>query len=268
MSSRHIAVAAVAVLVVASLGISGCARKAPLAANTQPVTVPVATATPTPEPSATPTPPAVAGVTSPVSGSTERTALLDAVRKKFGTTAQYYVYQLFAEGNTAIGDVNKVTGDGNRTFVAWAKNGSTWSVVWSAPYGSSKANKAGAVAALPTFSSGLLGKIAWQLATPPVTSEKSMLASLNLNSKKWAAVTMDGQGAPYKVTSVKVAKDANGTWWGVVIVQPSPNAGNQFEALTYWAKFSNGAWSGQVQDPEPPAPSTYFPASVLSKLGL
>ena len=267
MSSRRLALAAVAVLVVASLGISGCAKKAPLASSTQPVTAPTAIATPTPEPIATPAP-VVVGVTSPVAGSAEREALLEAVRTKFGTTSQYYVYQLFAEGNTAVGDVNKVTGDRNRTFVAWAKNVSTWTVVWSAPYGSSKANKAAAAAALPTFSSELLGKIAWQLAKPPVTSEKSMLASLNLNSKKWAAVTMNGQGAPYKVTSIKVAKDAKGTWWGVAIVQPSPNAGNQFEALTYWAKFSNGAWSGQVQDPEPPAPSTYFPVSVLSKLGL
>lgn len=267
MSVRRLAVAGFAVLVVASLGTFGCARKAPLASTT-PQTPVETTSAPTPEPSTAPTPAVVPGITSPVAGSAERTALLDAVRKKFSTTSQYYVYQLFIDGNTAIGDVNKVTGSGNRTFVAWTKNGSTWAVVWTTPYGSSKANKAGATAALPTFSSELLGKIAWTLAKPPVTSDKAMLASLTLNSKAWAKTEMAGQGSPYKVTSVKVAKDGNGVWWGVAVVQPSPDATNQFEALTYWAKFSGGAWKGQVQDPEPPAPSTFFPSSVISKLGL
>jgi hypothetical protein len=36
--------------------------------------------------------------------------------------------------------------------------------------------------------------------------------------------------------------------------------------MQFWAKYSGSTWSGEVQDPEPPAPSTYFPSSVLSKL--
>jgi hypothetical protein len=35
-----------------------------------------------------------------------------------------------------------------------------------------------------------------------------------------------------------------------------------------WAKYSGKSWSGGVQNPEPPAPSTYFPSSIVSKLGL
>jgi hypothetical protein len=208
-------------------------------------------------------------VTTPVAGSGERTALLNAVRKKLGTTSQLYVYQLYVLGDTAIADVEPVSGDGQRSFVALA-NGPKWTAVWAAPFGSSKANKASATAALPAFSSDLIDKVGWTVAKPPVTSEASMRASLSVNAKKWVENDIgSGQGQPYKITTLKVAKDSKGVWWGVITIQPGVDASGQpFEPYRYWAKFSDGAWSEQFLGTEPPAPSSYFPASVISKLGL
>jgi hypothetical protein len=77
---------------------------------------------------------------------------------------------------------------------------------------------------------------------------------------------MSGKGSPYKITLIKVAKDAGGNWWGRVVVQPTGNATNQYESIEFWAKYKNGSWTGRAQDPEPPAPTTYFPAGVVGTL--
>ena len=96
-----------------------------------------------------------------------------------------------------------------------------------------------------------------------------MKTSLTSVAKSWSKSAMDGKGSPYKVTLVRVAKDSKtGTWWGHVVVQPTGDANNSYEPLDFWAKYSGGAWAGNVQDPEPPAPSTYFPKSVISQLDL
>ena len=94
-----------------------------------------------------------------------------------------------------------------------------------------------------------------------------MVKSLSIASQKWTKSLMEGQGAPYEVTLVKAAQDAKGVWWGRAIVQPTATDTNSYESIEFWAKYSGGAWSGKAQDPEPPAPTTYFPASVTGALG-
>ena len=66
---------------------------------------------------------------------------------------------------------------------------------------------------------------------------------------------------------MKVAQDAKGVWWGRAIVQPSATDTNSYESIEFWAKYTGGAWVGKAQDPEPPAPTTYFPSSVTGALG-
>jgi hypothetical protein len=95
-----------------------------------------------------------------------------------------------------------------------------------------------------------------------------MKTSLATAAKKWTKSLMNSVGEPYSVTTVKVAQDSKGVWWGRAVVQPASSAGNSYESIEFWAKYSSGAWTGTAQDPEPPAPATYFPSSVVGALGL
>jgi hypothetical protein len=244
----------------------GCAKK------TQVTTAPVDSATktaPTTPAIATPTVEPVAEVsegpiTSPAAGSDERTALLDAARKKLSTTSQFVVYQLYVQGDVAVADLETVSG-GKRQFIIF-KGAPEWDAAWVAAFGSAGASDTGVKKAVPSVSDELLGKLDWKYKKP--ASSAAMRASLSTASKKWAKSLMGGVGEPYSVTTVKVAKDSKGVWWGRVVVQPSPSAGNSYEAIEFWAKYTGGAWTGKAQDPEPPAPTTYFPSSVIGALGL
>jgi hypothetical protein len=188
---------------------------------------------------------------------------MDAARKRLGTTSQFVVYQLFVQGDSAVGDLETITG-GKRQFVALT--GPQWEAVWVAPFSAASASSANAKSSVPALSEELLAKIDWKYKKP--ASSATMLASLSAASKKWTKSLMAGAGEPYKVTTVKVAKDSKGVWWGRAVVQPSPSAGNSYESVEFWAKYSGGSWAGQPQDPEPPAPTTYFPSSVVGALGL
>jgi hypothetical protein len=188
---------------------------------------------------------------------------MDAARKKLGTSSQFVVYQLFAQGDSALADIETTSG-GKRQFVAFT--GPQWEGVWVAPFGSASASSATAKGAAPVLSDELLAKVDWKYKKP--ASSATMVASLSVAAKKWAKSLMDGIGEPYKVTLVKVAKDSKGVWWGRAVVQPSPSAGNDYESIEFWAKYTGGAWVGKAQDPEPPAPTTYFPSSVIGALGL
>jgi hypothetical protein len=202
-------------------------------------------------------------ITTPAAGSDERTALMDAARKKIGTTSQFVVYQLFVQSDAAVADL-EATSNGKRQFVAFT--GPQWEGVWVAPYGSANASSAKAKGAVPVLSDELLGKIDWKYKKP--ASSTSMSASLVTASKKWTKSLMAGVGEPYKVNYVKVAKDSKGVWWGRTVVQPSPTSGNAYESIEFWAKYTGGAWTGKPQDPDPPSPTTYFPSSVIGALGL
>ena len=204
-------------------------------------------------------------ISTPAPGSDERTKLMNAAREKLNTTSQFYVYQLYVQGNTALGDIEPVSG-GERSFVAWQVQNQGWVCLWSAPFGSADAKSAAADAALPDLSAALLAKIDWTMPKP--LKEADMIASLSAAATKWAKSAMGGAGQPYTITMCKVDKDAHGVWFGHVVVQPTGDATNAYEPLNIWAKYSGGSWSGKIQDPEPPAPSTYFPASVIPHLSL
>ena len=212
-------------------------------------------------------------ITTPLAGSAERTALLDAARTTLHVTNQFYVYQLYVQGDTALGDIEPTVKSANgRLVVAWERRNGTWTAIGASKFGSTAANAAQTARALPSFSSELISKIDWTLAahkpgTTTSTSSSSMLKSLSAAAQKWSKTAMSGKGTPYKLTVLKVAQDAKGVWWGHVVSQPSKDSNGSYEALEFWAKYSGGAWQGKVQDPEPPAPSTYFPSSVIAKLG-
>ena len=264
MRRSHKLLGVACLCLLAALLVVGCAKKTPVTTTpkaTTPSTAVSSSVVPTP----VVVPPAeVAGgpITTPAAGSEARTALMDAARKKFGTTSQFVVYQLYAQGDYAVGDLEKVSG-GKRQFVAF--KGPEWEAEWVAPYGSASASAASAKSEVPGLSDELLAKINWKFKKP--ASSASMLASLTTTVKKWSKQMMGGAGQPYKVTLAKVAKDKKGVWWGRAIVQPSPSEGNAYESIEFWCKYGGGAWTGKPQDPEPPEPTTYFPSSVVGALG-
>jgi hypothetical protein len=276
MSAKRFTALSVAALLAATLLLSGCVKPTITPASTAPpVTVPTSTAEATQtsvEPSAAVTIDNTGPITTPATGSAERKALLDAARNKLSTGTQFYVHQLYVQGDTALGDLEKLdSASAGRVFVAWQKRDGEWVAIGVTKFGSSAASAASTARALPSFSEELIGKIDWKLSKPKPTSSSSsssMKASLSSAAKTWAKTAMDGVGSPYKVTLVKVAEDSKGAWWGHVVVQPTGDSNNSYESLNIWAKYSGGKWSGDIQDPEPPAASSYFPSSVISKLGL
>ena len=204
-------------------------------------------------------------ITTPEAGSDERTALMDAARKKIGTTSQFVVYQLFVQGDAAVADLETVSG-GKRQFVGF-KGGDEWEarvgcavrlggrVCCQAPRRQCRAS--------PTsFSASSTGSTR---SRPPARrwSPVSRRPPRSGPSRSWTA-----SGEPYSVTLVKVAKDSKGVWWGRAVVQPASSASSSYESIEFWAKYSGGAWKGKAQDPEPPSPTTYFPSSVIGALGL
>ncbi|MDP2182092.1 MAG: hypothetical protein Q8K99_05940 [Actinomycetota bacterium] len=215
-----------------------------------------AAATSTPEPAT-----ATGEITTPKTGTALRTALMDAARAKLGTKSQFYVYQLFVQGNTALGDIETVDG-GVRSFVAWS--GPVWEAEWSATYGSHGASTGDARTTLPSLSDELLRTLNWDMPKPAPAA--AMKASLSDEVVKWSSKLMSGAGAPYKIAVVKVAQANDGTWWGRAIVQPMPGGGNAYEPLNFWCSYVGAEWTGQAQDPEPPAPMTYFPSDVIDEL--
>jgi hypothetical protein len=262
MSEKRTVVLVVCLCVLTMLLPAGCAKKPQ-------VTVPgpdtSSDSSPTSEATSTgggTTPGTGESITTPVTGTVARTQLMDAARAKLGTTSQFVVYQLYVQGDQAIGDLEATSG-GARQFVAF--KGPEWQAVWVAPFGSASASSAAAKAAVSGLSDQLLARLDWQFKKP--ASDAAMIASLSSSAKQWAKTMMDGLGQPYQVKMAKVAQDTGGEWWGRVILQPTSTATSSFEPVEYWCSYSAGAWAGQPQDPEQPAPTTYFPPSVVGALG-
>ena len=211
-------------------------------------------------------------ITTPLAGTAERTTLLDAARTQLNIKSEFYVYQLFVQGDTALGDLEPVSKSLNgRMFVAWERRSGAWAAIAASKFGAPSANAADTARALPTFSTALIARIDWTLKktspstnTAPKVSATKVKDQLATSAKQWTKQLMTGTGTPYTVPIVKVAVDAKGVWWGRAVVQPTGG----FERVEFWAKYSGTKWSGKAQAPEPPAPTTYFPASVISKLGL
>lgn len=252
----------------------GCHKKATSnnTSNASAATTETAEASASASATGTATPTETGAIEKPAAGSALRTSLLNAARTYFNTTSEFRIKQLWAQGNTAVGELEQVTGGTGSVFLAWM--GPTWSVIWTAPASSAGATKAGAAAALPTFSAELLAKMTWPAAqtsqTTPTTSEdeKTVLAKLDTAAKSWAETAMSGKGKPYEILISKVAQDSSGNWWGVAYVQPTADGSNSYEGMEFWCKYAGGKWTGQLQDPEPPNPANFFPAAVVEKLEL
>ena len=261
MQRSRSVVGAVSLCLFAVLVSAGCAKKVPITTTS---VEPPSGAT---SASVTPTEVVVLPVdgsgpiTTPEAGSELRTALMDAAREKLATNSQFVVYQLYVQGDYALGDLETAPG-GTRQFVAF--KGPQWQAVWVAPFGDAGATASSAKSAVPGFSEELLGRIAWKYKKP--ASNAAMVSSLSTAAKKWTKAQMEGEGEPYAVTLVKVAKDSKGAWWGRVIVQPASSASNSYESIEFWCKYSGGTWAGKAQDPDPPSPSTYFPSKVIGSL--
>jgi len=257
--SHRLLVVLCVVLVAATLG-AGCAKKKPT--TTTSIVPSGSSGSVTPTSDVEPGNGAGEKITTPVTGTPARTALMDAARAKLGTSAQFIVYQLYVQGEYAIGDLETSPG-GKRQFVAF--KGPEWQALWVAPYGDPSATSAKAKAAVPGLSAGLLAKIDWTFKKP--VSDAAMESSLSTEAKKWSKTLMEGLGEPYNVVMVKAAKDSTGTWWGRAVVQPSSTADASFEPIDYWCRYSSGTWTGTAQDPEPPAPTSFFPSEVAGPLG-
>ena len=259
--SPRILGAVIACLFLAALLPAGCAKKTPAtmsAGQTSSAETSVSVESTVPPPAGELSEP----ITTPGTDSVTRKALMDAARKKLGTASQFIVYQLYVQGDRAIGDLETVSG-GKRQFVAF--KGPEWEAEWVTPFGSASASSAGAKQEVSGLSSELLARMDWNHQKP--ASSAAMVKSLTTEAKKWSKQLMGGQGEPYKMTMVKVAQDSNGEWWGRAIVQPTSSASSAYEPIDFWCKYTGGAWAGKPQDPEPPAPTTYFPASVAGSLG-
>lgn len=272
MSRKSLLLVVLIALVLTAGSVAGCKKKA--TATTTPkktaVTTETAEATTT---ASDPVAPAETGaIEKPAAGSALRTSLLNAARTYYSTTSEFRIKQLWAQGNTAVGELEQVTGGTGAVYLAWT--GPNWTVIWAAPSGGAGATKAGAAAALPTFSADLLGKMTWAVAqtsqtTPPASEdEETVLAKLETAAQGWAQSAMNGKGKPYEILVSKVAKDASGNWWGIAYVQPTADESNSYEGLEYWCKYAGGKWTGELQDPEPPNPTNYFPAAVVEELEL
>lgn len=269
--SRKPLLLVVLVALIFSVGVlGGCKKKAATTNTPKKTTVATETVEATTTATETVTPTETGAIEKPAAGSALRSALLDAARTYFKTTSEFRIKQLWAQGNTAVGELEQITGGSGPVYLAWT--GPNWSVIWTAPSGSAGATKAGAAAALPTFSAELLAKMTWSTAqtTPTTTSEdeKTVLAKLETAAQGWAQTTMSGQGKPYEILVCKVAKDSSGNWWGIAYVQPTADENNSYEGLEYWCKYVGGKWTGQLQDPEPPNPTNFFPAVVVEELEL
>jgi len=201
----------------------------------------------------------------PLNWSKTRKVLLDSARKKLGSAASFYVYQLFVQGDAAaVGDLQETRGQRRRLFFVWV--GPPWQAVWYTPVGDGPATMQRALHGVPELTSELARKIDWSVVQVKVPDKAAIQASLASAAKQWSGQLMSGKGTPYQISLIRSAKTSGGAWWGRVIVQPTGDATNQYESIEYWAQYKNGAWTGKAQDPEPPSPTTYFPSGVTVTL--
>lgn len=101
----------------------------------EPTTSPTATTSPEPEPAPEPDQPIIAPyagmpITTPQKGEADRTALMDAARTLTGSGAQFLVWQLYVQGDSAVGDIQEFLGEGKlpgrRWLVTWERSGGSW----------------------------------------------------------------------------------------------------------------------------------------------
>lgn len=132
----------VATLLVICTGLVGCAESATeTPATIEPASVGApAVETTAPAPPETPvvSPNEGLPIVTPDKGTPDRTALMDAARAATGATQQFLVWQLLAQGDVAVGDIQEFFGEdstpGARWLVVWERSDDGWKAVYHIPY--------------------------------------------------------------------------------------------------------------------------------------
>jgi hypothetical protein len=267
VSTSRLATLALIVVVAAA---TGCASKSPTSAVPGPATSTIAPAKPA---STTATPPAAkpsapAGkVKTLAAGSPLRIRIFKAAMDQLGMTGSVMVPQLFVQGDAAVGDLKPPTGQ--RVFFAMTGGPDSWRLVWSAPFGSAKANAAALTAVDPGTFTDLARSLDFKLVVNTVTTDSGPGPTLKCFQAYARKSAKDLAGTTYIGTftiQAKIAKDSSGTWWGNAIAEPS-EAG--LESIGVWGRWNGNEWIGEIADfSTEDADAGYFPASVLGQLAL
>lgn len=95
-------------------------------------------------------------ITSPKSGTAERTALMDAARVHLGIQDKFVVKGLFVQGDRAVGVLNP-DGSSEYHLLGWVRSGGKWTATWNgAP---DAAGRAALEKAEPSLSADLIAKL-------------------------------------------------------------------------------------------------------------
>lgn len=256
---------ALALLAIVILAATGCTGPK----TAMPVT-PVITATATVEPTASAPAtagPAVSPVTTPKAGSSTRAAILEAVSVGLGISGRLTVYQLFAQGGAAVGDV--LPAGGSRTLFAVTGGPDAWKLVWSAPFGSGRASTGALTKSDPESLDWLASSLDFTKKAPQAAPKPAAAPTLASFKAFALASATSFAGATYtgKFTlRAKIVKDSHGGWWGNAMAEPSEEG---LEPIGIWGSYSKGRWRGEIADlSQEGADAGFFPADVLAKLAL
>lgn len=96
-------------------------------------------------------------------GNPDRPVLLDAARKAAGLTGQFYVWQLYIQGTTAVGDLQE-TKSATRTLFAFERDGAGWRVVHQKPF--LDASEAELLESAPSITQGLAEYVDFVVPVP------------------------------------------------------------------------------------------------------
>ncbi|HEY5507001.1 MAG TPA: hypothetical protein VIK83_05845 [Coriobacteriia bacterium] len=225
---------------------------------------PVATSSVAPTSTPVEVPAASAGpITSPGTGTALRAAILDAATAGLGVSGNVTVYQLYAQGSAAIGDIQPSTG--SRIFFAVTGGPDAWSLAWSAPFGSPQAKLASLQSAAPLVSPELAAKMSWTKKVA-VATKAPTLASFKAFALKSAKNMASGTYAGSFTITAKIAKDGSGVWWGNASAQPATDS---LDPIGVWGRYSKGKWTGEVADfSTEGADAAFFPGDVLPLIQL
>jgi len=216
---------------------------------------------------ATATPPAATGpVSSAAGGAAHHLSVFKAAMDQLGMSGTVTVPQLFLQGTAAVGDLKPTSGQ--RMLFAMTGGPNSWHLVWSAPFGSSRANAAALTKVDPTVFKDLARALDFHKSVggttvaAPGPTLKSFEAYALASAKSVAGATYTGTFT----IQAKTAKDASGVWWGNAIAEPGDPG---LESIGVWGRWNGKKWVGEIADfSTEGAEAGYFPAGVLSKLAL
>lgn len=208
---------------------------------------------------------APAAIVAPASGSASRAAILRALARSLVVSGSITVYQLYAQGGAAVGDVLLPTG--KRTFFALTGGPKSWSLAWSARFGTSAANADNLVTAVPKISATLVAKLDFKRAVAAkATVPAPSAASLKTFALKTASIITKGSYTGTFTVGVTLAKSSSGSWWGIAVLTLSDPT-QELEPITVFGHYSGTKWTGKIADTSSEDPeAAFFPADVITKL--